>query len=102
MKKALVEHLDMDPRATLSVLCDQLAPPEEDMDEEEQTTRDRLRNLVLLFLTGEAKRAIVERHALPGSDVENMLLHTSHVVRRAHVSDPPVSLLRGRSYPSLA
>ena len=95
VKKALVEHLDMDPRVTLSVLCDQLAPPEEDMDEEEQAIRVRLRSLVLLFLTGEAKQAIVERHALPGSGVEDILLRTSFVVRHAHFSDLPVFL----SYP---
>lgn len=73
VKKALIEHLDMDPRVTLGVLCDQVTPPEELMDEEEQGIRDRLRSLVLSFLTGEAKRA-VERHALPGSAAEDVLI----------------------------
>jgi len=36
--------------------------------------RDRLRSLVLSFLNGEAKRAIVERHALPGTDSEELLI----------------------------
>jgi len=84
VEKRLVEHLDMDPKVTLSVLCDQLAPPEEDMDEEEQAIRVRLRSLVLFFLTGEEKRALVEKHALPGSPAEDILLHTSLVVRHAH------------------
>lgn len=74
VKKALTEHLDMDPRVTLGVLCDQIIPPEEPMDEEEQAIRDRLRSLVLSFLTGEAKRAIVERHAVPGSTAEDVLV----------------------------
>ena len=91
VKKALVEHLDMDPKVTLSVLCDQLAPPEEDMDEEEQTIRVRLRSLVLFFLTGEAKRALVEKHALPGSPAEDILLHTALLVRHAHFSDLSLS-----------
>jgi len=75
VKKALTEHLDMDPRITLGVLCDQIVPPNDPMDEEEQFTRDRLRSLVLSFLTGEAKRAIVERHASPGSDAEDVLVN---------------------------
>ncbi|KAF9461262.1 hypothetical protein BDZ94DRAFT_820535 [Collybia nuda] len=75
VKKALTEHLDMDPRVTLGVLCDQIIPPEELMDEEEQTIRDRLRSLVLSFLNGEAKRAIVERHAIPGSIAEDVLIN---------------------------
>ncbi|RDB16769.1 Apoptosis inhibitor 5 [Hypsizygus marmoreus] len=74
VKKALTEHLDMDPKVTLGVLCDQIAPPEEPMDEEDQAIRSRLRHLVLSFLTGEAKRAIVERHALPGTAAEEVLI----------------------------
>ncbi|KAI0784717.1 hypothetical protein C8Q75DRAFT_724050 [Abortiporus biennis] len=63
VKKALTEHLDMDPVVTLGVLCDQIIPLEEILDEEDQMIRDRLRSLVLAFIIGEAKRAIVERHA---------------------------------------
>jgi hypothetical protein len=84
VKKALTEHLDMDPRVTLGVLCDEIVPREEPMDEEEHAIRDRLRSLVLSFLTGEAKRAIVERHALPGSAAEEVLvtclLEVSHEI----------------------
>lgn len=75
VKKALTEHLDMDPRVTLGVLCDQIAPLDEPMDEEEQNIRDHLRSLVLSFLSGEAKRAIVERHAVPGSGAEEVLIN---------------------------
>ncbi|TFK74260.1 hypothetical protein BDN72DRAFT_760050 [Pluteus cervinus] len=73
VKKALCEHLDMDPKVTLGVLCDQVIPPSGTVDEEEQAIRDRLRALVIAFLTGEAKRAIVERHATPGSGAEEVL-----------------------------
>ena len=80
VKKALTEHLDMDPKVTLGVLCDQVSPPDESMDEEEQNIRDRLRSLVLSFLTGEAKRAIAERHAIPGSVAEEVLIGSLHTV----------------------
>ena len=83
VKKALTEHLDMDPKVTLGVLCDQVSPPNEPMDDEEQNIRDRLRSLVLSFLTGEAKRAIVERHAIPGSVSEKALIDSLHAVRKA-------------------
>ena len=61
----LTEHLDMDPQVTLGVLCDQIIPLEEPLEEEDPAIRDRLRSLVLGFMTGRAKRALVERHAQP-------------------------------------
>ncbi|KAL6303506.1 hypothetical protein BKA93DRAFT_734804 [Sparassis latifolia] len=76
VKRALTQHLDMDPVVTLGVICDQVVPPEEPLDEEEQGIRDRLRSLVLAFVTGEAKRAIMERHtSTPGSPAEEMLVN---------------------------
>ncbi|OBZ71046.1 Apoptosis inhibitor 5-B [Grifola frondosa] len=75
VKKSLTTHLDMDPAVTLGVLCDQIVPPDEPMDEEEQAIRDRLRSLVFAYVTGEAKRAIVERHtSVPGSPAEEVLV----------------------------
>ncbi|PCH35985.1 hypothetical protein WOLCODRAFT_108007 [Wolfiporia cocos MD-104 SS10] len=74
IKRALSQHLDMDPAVTLGVLCDQVVPSDEPMDEEEQAIRNRLRSLVLSFVTGEAKRSIVERHAVPGSQAEETLV----------------------------
>ncbi|KAF8993681.1 hypothetical protein BDQ17DRAFT_1252511 [Cyathus striatus] len=73
VKKALIEHMDMDPKVTLSVLCDQILPADECANNEEQVMRDRLRSLVLTFLTGEAKRSIL-RHAMPGSDAEAIVV----------------------------
>ncbi|OCH91684.1 hypothetical protein OBBRIDRAFT_728372 [Obba rivulosa] len=76
VKRALTQHLDMDPAVTLGVLCDQIVPPDELMDEEEQAIRDRLRSLVLSFVTGEAKRAIIERHTSTlGSPAEEVLVN---------------------------
>lgn len=63
VKTSLLKHLELDPVVTISVLCDQLLPPiyppDEPIDVEEQVIRDRLRSLVLSFLTGEAKRSII-------------------------------------------
>ena len=65
----------MDPIITLGVLCDQVVPTEGDLNEEEQAMRDRLRSLVLSFLTGEAHRAITERHInSPSSPAEEVLV----------------------------
>ncbi|OSX65813.1 hypothetical protein POSPLADRAFT_1043402 [Postia placenta MAD-698-R-SB12] len=75
VKRSLSQHLDMDPAVTLGVLCDQVVPSDEPMDEEELAIRNRLRSLVLAFITGEAKRAIVERHtSIPGSAAEETLV----------------------------
>lgn len=62
VEQQLTEHLDMEPQITLGVLCDQIVPLEDNPDED-QAVRDRLRSLVLGFMVGRAKRAIVERHA---------------------------------------
>ncbi|KAG6842070.1 hypothetical protein C0991_002724 [Blastosporella zonata] len=76
VKNALREHLDMDAKVTLSVLCDQIAPLDDTIDEEEQDIRDRLRKVVLKFLTEDARKEIVERHALPGNGAEETLIDT--------------------------
>ncbi|KXN90634.1 Apoptosis inhibitor 5-A [Leucoagaricus sp. SymC.cos] len=73
VKRALVEHLDMDPKVTLGVLCDQIIPPNDTTDEEEVSIRERLRSLVLGFMVGEAKHAICGVHAAPGGSGESAL-----------------------------
>jgi len=86
VKKALLEHLDMDPPVTLGVLCDQIVPPNEPMDDEEQQIRDRLRSLVISFLTGEAKRTILRHASRQGSEVEDVLVDELLVVRTLRCS----------------
>ena len=82
VKRALTQHLDMDPVITIGVLCDQIVPPDEPLDEEEQSIRDRLRSLVLAFLAGEAKRPLVERHAnAAGTPAEQVLVSGLFKVR---------------------
>ena len=75
VKRALTQHLDMDPVITIGVLCDQIIPPDESLDDEEQVIRDRLRSLVLAFLAGEAKRPLIDRHANAlGTPAEEVLV----------------------------
>ncbi|KAJ7502500.1 apoptosis inhibitory protein 5-domain-containing protein [Mycena galericulata] len=75
VKQALIAHLNLDPRVTLGVLCDQIMPAvDATVDPDELYMRDRLRTLVLAFLTDEAKQVIVEKHAVPGSDAESVLV----------------------------
>ncbi|KAF9241809.1 hypothetical protein BU15DRAFT_44574, partial [Melanogaster broomeanus] len=74
VKAALLKHLDMDPSVTLGVLCDQIVPPEDDLDELERQTRERLRSLVLSFLATDAI-GVIQRHTdPPGSEAEQVLV----------------------------
>ncbi|KAH0828066.1 hypothetical protein J3R83DRAFT_3720 [Lanmaoa asiatica] len=74
IKIALLKHLDMDPPVTLGVLCDQIVPPEEDLDDDERQTRERLRSLVLSFLATDAMSAIQKYTDPPGSEAEHVLV----------------------------
>jgi len=73
VKKALVEHLNMDPKATIGVLCDQLASQDDTHDDEEMFIRTRLRSLVLAFMTREAKQSICGHHVSLDRIGEQML-----------------------------
>ncbi|KAG6880340.1 hypothetical protein C0992_011091 [Termitomyces sp. T32_za158] len=74
VKRALLEHLEMDARITLGVFFDQMGPLDDSMDDEEKEIRDRLRQVVIKFLTEDARKVIVERYALPGSEAEETLV----------------------------
>ncbi|KAE9403107.1 hypothetical protein BT96DRAFT_504396 [Gymnopus androsaceus JB14] len=74
VRKALVEHLHMDPRVTLGVLCDQIIPPSEPADQEELAMRDSLRTLVLTFIAGELKKGNLVRYMPPRSEAEDTLI----------------------------
>lgn len=87
VKKALVEHLKMDPKATIGVLCDQLASQDDTIDDEELSIRTRLRSLVLAFMTGEAKRSICGHHTSPGGTGESTLYEGLFAVRTKSQSD---------------
>ena len=71
VKKALSSHVDLDPKVTFGVLCEQLVPQDETGDEDERAARDHLRSLVLSYMTGDIMR--IQRHASKTED-ENALV----------------------------
>ena len=73
VEKQLLMHLDMDPVVTINVLCDQIVSTEGSVDEDEQSVRDRLRSLVIDFMRGRAKQAIV-RHAEKSESKPDLVL----------------------------
>lgn len=85
VKVALLKHLDMDPPVTLGVLCDQIVPPEEDLDDDERQTRERLRSLVLSFLATDAMGAIQRYTDPPGSEAEHVLVTQLILVRHEYM-----------------
>jgi len=87
VKKALVEHLKIDPKATIGVLCDQLASQDDTHDDEEIFIRTRLRSLVLAFMTGEAKQSICGHHVSLDGIGEQMLYEGLFAVRTKFQSD---------------
>ncbi|KAH9014667.1 hypothetical protein EDB85DRAFT_2029143, partial [Lactarius pseudohatsudake] len=50
VKMAFIQHLELDSRVTLGVLCDQIVPPDDPMEDEDKIIRERLRALVVAFL----------------------------------------------------
>lgn len=74
IKTALREHLVMAPSVTLGVLFDQIIPTDDSMDQEEIAIRERLRGLVLAFMTNEAKETINQNPKLNNQFAEGLTL----------------------------
>lgn len=111
VRKALIEHLHMDARVTLGVLCDQIVPAqttstsarpgittsrvdseqepaEEDYTEEDLSIRDNLRTLVLAFIVGELRKGTggLGRYMPPGSEAESVLVDGLIGVRTSYLT----------------
>ncbi|KAH9025282.1 hypothetical protein EDB85DRAFT_2179177 [Lactarius pseudohatsudake] len=50
IKMVLIQHLELDSKVTLGVLCDQIVPPDDPMEDEDKTIRKRPEALVVAFL----------------------------------------------------
>jgi hypothetical protein len=61
VKNALIQHLELDSKVVLGVLCDQIVPPDEPMEEEDRAIRERLRGLVVAFLADDAREPLLAR-----------------------------------------
>ena len=61
VKTALIQHLELDSKITLSVLCDQIVPPDDPTEDEDKVIRERLRALVVAFLAEDARKPLLVR-----------------------------------------
>ncbi|KAH8993434.1 hypothetical protein EDB92DRAFT_2086336, partial [Lactarius akahatsu] len=59
VRMALIQHLELDSKVTLGILCDQLVPPDDPMEDEDKTIRERLRALVVVFLAQDAREPLL-------------------------------------------
>ncbi|EIN11204.1 hypothetical protein PUNSTDRAFT_118713 [Punctularia strigosozonata HHB-11173 SS5] len=73
--RKLAEHLDIDPRATFGVFLDQIVPPDESREPDEQVIRDNLRRLVIAYMRDEVKRGSIVRHCQQNGDVDNAVVN---------------------------
>ncbi|KAH9026688.1 hypothetical protein EDB83DRAFT_2319748 [Lactarius deliciosus] len=55
IKMVLVQHLELDSKVTLGVLCDQVVPPDDPMEDEDKTIHERLQALVVAFLAQDPR-----------------------------------------------
>jgi len=61
VKTALIQHLELDSKVTLGVLCDQIVPPDDPIEDEDKLIRERLRRLVIAFLAEDAREPLLAR-----------------------------------------
>lgn len=81
IKRALQEHIDLDPRTTLKILCGQcILDTSDDVNNEDKLLRAKLRALVLQFLA-EKFRVCISR-AVQSEETESTLLKGMLEVRR--------------------
>jgi len=85
VKAALIQHLELDSKVTLGVLCDQIVPPDDPMEDEDRAIRERLRGLVVAFLAEEAREPLLARlqsQGDSGAEQEQALIDTLLKVER--------------------
>ena len=79
VKTALIQHLELDSKVSLGVLCDQIIPPDDPVEEEDKLIRERLRWLVIAFLAEEAREPLLSRlqsQGDSGAEQERALVDT--------------------------
>jgi hypothetical protein len=91
VKTALIQHLEFDSKVTLGVLCDQIVPPDDPMEDEDRTIRERLRALVVAFLAEDARQPLLsqlQRQGRRAADQEDSLIDTLIKVRSTRSPNP--------------
>jgi len=93
VKSALIQHLELDSKVFLRVLCDQIVPPDDPVEDEDKLIRERLRRLVIVFLAEEAREPLLSRlqsQGDSGAEQELALVDTLLKVNRGgHPTVPP-------------
>jgi hypothetical protein len=98
VKAALIQHLELDSKVFLRVLCDQIVPPDDPIEDEDKLIRERLRRLVIVFLAEEAREPLLSRLQSQqgdggGAEQELALVDTLLKVNRGgHFLNRPVPL----------
>jgi hypothetical protein len=59
VKTAIIQHIELDSKIMLSVLCDQVVPVDDPMQDEDKVIRERLPTLVVAFFTEDARRPLL-------------------------------------------
>jgi hypothetical protein len=65
-----MDHIDIDPCATLAVMCDHCITHPSNPPTEEDLERETLKRLVLLFFVGEGKETLKRQLKGPQNEVE--------------------------------
>lgn len=108
VKTALIQHLEFDSKVTLGVLCDQIVPPDDPMEDEDKTIRERLRALVVAFLAEDARQPLLaqlQRQGRSAAEQEEALIDTLIKVRAIPLSPCALTILTRslrRRYPNPA
>jgi hypothetical protein len=79
IRKGLDEHLDLEPTVTIGVLCDSVGPgpgveEQEQEQEQDEGSVERLRTLVLGFLSERMKKILLIMKDEAGSEPERILV----------------------------
>ncbi|KAH9059029.1 hypothetical protein EDB87DRAFT_1536234, partial [Lactarius vividus] len=59
IKMVLIQHLELDSKVTLGVLCDQMVPPDDPIEDEDKTIRERSKALVVVSLAQDPRKPLL-------------------------------------------
>jgi hypothetical protein len=61
VKTAIIQHLELDSKIAPSVLCDQVVPPDDPMEDKDKATWERPPTLVVAFFAEDARRHLLTK-----------------------------------------
>jgi hypothetical protein len=57
--RLIVQHLELGSKITLSILCDQIIPADDPMEDEDKVIREQLPTLVVAFFLEDLRRPLL-------------------------------------------